>query len=149
MAYREENGVFKTRRELLKVPKLGPKAFEQCAGFLRIQGGKNPLDATSVHPESYQAAETLLARLGYNVKELSKDGFAGNRTENRQITSRLSSELSPSAKSRCGILKNRVEKPGERSERRDAEADALRTDVLDIKDFKTGHDFNRHCAKRH
>ena len=60
VAYREENGAFSTRRELLKVAKLGPKAYEQCAGFMRIQGGKNPLDATSVHPESYKAAEALL-----------------------------------------------------------------------------------------
>ncbi len=59
VAYREENGAFSTRRELLKVAKLGPKAYEQCAGFLRIRGGKNPLDATSVHPESYKAAEAL------------------------------------------------------------------------------------------
>ena len=65
VSYREENGVFESRRELLKVAKLGPKAFEQCAGFMRIQGGKNPLDTTSVHPESYKAAEALLKRLGY------------------------------------------------------------------------------------
>lgn len=77
VSYREENGVFESRRELLKVAKLGPKAFEQCAGFMRIQGGKNPLDTTSVHPESYKAAEALLKRLGYEVKELTSGGLKG------------------------------------------------------------------------
>jgi uncharacterized protein len=72
VAYREENGKFKDRRELLKVPKLGPKAFEQCAGFLRITGGTNPLDATGVHPESYAAAEALLAKLGLSTADIGK-----------------------------------------------------------------------------
>ena len=135
VAYREENGVFKTRRELLKVPKLGPKAFEQCAGFLRIQGGKNPLDATSVHPESYQAAETLLARLGYQVEELSRDGFAGI---GRKIGdySRLSSELSIGEITLRDIVKE-LEKPG-RDPRDEMPKPILRTDVLDIKDLKPG-----------
>lgn len=70
--YREENGKFENRKQLLKVPKLGPKAFEQCAGFLRINDGNNPLDGTSVHPESYEAAEKLLALLGYDVKDLKE-----------------------------------------------------------------------------
>lgn len=135
VAYREENGVFKTRRELLKVPKLGPKAFEQCAGFLRIQGGKNPLDATSVHPESYQAAETLLARLGYHVAELSGDGFAGI---GRKIGDygRLSSELSIGEITLRDIVKE-LEKPG-RDPRDEMPKPILRTDVLDIKDLKPG-----------
>ena len=77
VAYREENGRFQDRRALLKVPKLGPKAFEQCAGFLRIRGGKNPLDTTSVHPESYEAAEKLLKSLGYTREELLKGGLPG------------------------------------------------------------------------
>ena len=72
VAYREENGKFQSRKELLKVPKLGPKAFEQCAGFMRIQGGKNPLDATSVHPESYDAANALLDKLGISSEELKE-----------------------------------------------------------------------------
>ncbi len=72
VAYREENGKFKTRKELLKVAKLGPKAFEQCAGFLRINDGTNPLDATSVHPESYEAAEKLLEKLGYQTADIKK-----------------------------------------------------------------------------
>ena len=72
VAYREENGKFKTRKELLKVAKLGPKAYEQCAGFLRINDGTNPLDATSVHPESYEAAEKLLEKLGYTAADIKK-----------------------------------------------------------------------------
>ena len=77
VAYREENGTFKTRRDLLKVAKLGPKAFEQCAGFTRIMNGKNPLDATSVHPESYEAAEKLLIKLGYKLEDITGKGLTG------------------------------------------------------------------------
>ena len=72
VSYREENGKFQTRQQLLKVPKLGPKAFEQCAGFLRINDGTNPLDATSVHPESYEAAEKLLGSLGFTTADIQK-----------------------------------------------------------------------------
>ena len=72
VTYREENGKFTSRKELLKVPKLGPKAFEQCAGFMRILDGKNPLDATSVHPETYDAANALLDKLGIDTEELKK-----------------------------------------------------------------------------
>ncbi len=72
VSYREENGRFQTRQQLLKVPKLGPKAFEQCAGFLRINDGTNPLDATSVHPESYEAAEKLLGSLGFTTADIQK-----------------------------------------------------------------------------
>ena len=75
VAYREENGIFKNRKELLKVAKLGPKAFEQCAGFLRISESTQPLDATSVHPESYGVAEALLKQLGYSKDELKKVRF--------------------------------------------------------------------------
>ena len=77
VAYREENGAFKNRKQLLKVAKLGPKAFEQCAGFMRITGGENPLDGTSVHPESYEAARKLLTRLGYDLSELGQGGIKG------------------------------------------------------------------------
>ena len=77
VAYREENGRFTSRKELLKVAKLGPKAFEQCAGFMRIADGKNPLDATSVHPESYEAASALLERLGYTTEDISGGKLAG------------------------------------------------------------------------
>ncbi len=72
VAYREENGKFADRRELLKVPKLGPKAYEQCAGFMRIQGGKNPLDATAVHPESYEAAEKAPEEAGIQSRGYHK-----------------------------------------------------------------------------
>ena len=74
VAYREENGRFTNRKELLKVSKLGPKAFEQCAGFMRISGGDNPLDATSVHPESYEAAGKLLKELGYSSDWAAENG---------------------------------------------------------------------------
>lgn len=77
VAYREENGTFKNRKQLLKVAKLGPKAFEQCAGFLRVSGGDEPLDATGVHPETYKETGMLLKNLGYSTKELSKEGFRG------------------------------------------------------------------------
>ena len=77
VAYREENGKFADRRELLKVPKLGPKAYEQCAGFMRIQGGKNPLDATAVHPESYEAAEKLLKKQGYKAEDITNHKLTG------------------------------------------------------------------------
>ncbi len=83
--YREANGVFKNRKELLKVPKLGPKAFEQCAGFMRIQGGNNPLDATSVHPESYEAANMLLDKLHLTMEDVKKLQLAAaKRTERKQ-----------------------------------------------------------------
>lgn len=77
VAYREENGQFTDRKELLKVAKLGPKAFEQCAGFMRISGGKNPLDATSVHPESYEAASALLSKLGYKPNDVVAGNLLG------------------------------------------------------------------------
>lgn len=77
VAYREENGRFTSRKELLKVAKLGPKAFEQCAGFMRITGGSNPLDATSVHPESYEAASKLLEKLGYSAEDIAGSRLAG------------------------------------------------------------------------
>ena len=75
MAYREENGRFSNRKELLKVSKLGPKAFEQCAGFMRIMNGDNPLDATSVHPESYAATEILLKETGHELSEINGLGL--------------------------------------------------------------------------
>ena len=135
VAYREENGGFHNRRELLKVPKLGPKAFEQCAGFLRIRGGENPLDATSVHPESYGAAEALLSRLGYQMKELSESGLQGI---GRKIGDygRLSQELSIGELTLRDMVKE-LEKPA-RDPRDEMPKPILRTDVLDIKDLKPG-----------
>lgn len=135
VAYREEHGAFESRKDLLKVPKLGPKAFEQCAGFLRIQGGKNTLDATSVHPESYEAAGTLLTRLGYRADELSKEGFQGI---GRKIGDygRLSAELGIGEITLRDIVKE-LEKPA-RDPRDEMPKPILRTDVLDIKDLKPG-----------
>ena len=77
VTYREENGSFTSRSQLLKVAKLGPKAYEQCAGFMRITGGKNPLDATGVHPESYAATKELLAKLGYTLEDVSDRSVVG------------------------------------------------------------------------
>ena len=77
VAYREENGRFQSRRQLLKVAKLGPKAFEQCAGFLRIKGGDDPLDGTSVHPESYEAAKNLLKKQGFTAEDVTAGNLAG------------------------------------------------------------------------
>ncbi|CCY86443.1 tex-like protein N-terminal domain protein [Clostridium sp. CAG:149] len=135
VAYREENGGFHNRRELLKVPKLGPRAFEQCAGFLRIRGGENPLDATSVHPESYGAAEALLSRLGYQMKELSESGLQGI---GRKIGDygRLSQELSIGELTLRDMVKE-LEKPA-RDPRDEMPKPILRTDVMDIKDLKPG-----------
>ena len=97
VAYREENGKFADRRELLKVPKLGPKAYEQCAGFMRIQGGKNPLDATAVHPESYEAAEKLLKKQGYKAEDITNHKLTG-----LSLTLRDYKKLAE--RSRCEIL---------------------------------------------
>ena len=79
--YRETNGRFTNRKQLLKVAKLGPKAFEQCAGFMRISGGDNPLDATSVHPESYEAATKLLALLGYDINSITSGELIGLKSK--------------------------------------------------------------------
>lgn len=135
VSYREENGVFESRRELLKVAKLGPKAFEQCAGFMRIQGGKNPLDTTSVHPESYKAAEALLKRLGYEVKELTSGGLKGI---SKKVTDykKLSQELEIGEITLRDIV-SELEKPA-RDPRDELPKPILRTDVMDMKDLAPG-----------
>lgn len=135
VSYREENGVFESRRELLKVAKLGPKAFEQCAGFMRIQGGKNPLDTTSVHPESYKAAEALLKRLGYEVKELTPGGLKGI---SKKVTDykKLSQELEIGEITLRDIV-SELEKPA-RDPRDEMPKPILRTDVMDMKDLAPG-----------
>lgn len=135
VAYREENGVFGSRRELLKVAKLGPKAYEQCAGFARIQGGKNPLDATSVHPESYKAAEALLKRLGYELKDLTSGGFAGIGKQIHDYR-KLAGELEIGEITLRDIVKE-LEKPA-RDPRDEMPKPILRTDVMDMKDLKPG-----------
>lgn len=135
VSYREENGVFESRRELLKVAKLGPKAFEQCAGFMRIQGGKNPLDTTSVHPESYKAAEALLKRLGYEVKELTSGGLKGI---SKKVTDykKLLQELEIGEITLRDIV-SELEKPA-RDPRDEMPKPILRTDVMDMKDLAPG-----------
>ena len=135
VAYREANGRFHDRRELLKVSKLGPKAFEQCAGFMRITGGKNPLDSTSVHPESYDAAEKLIERLGYTEEDIAKGGLKGiaKKVHNPK---KLAEELGIGEITLEDILKE-LEKPA-RDPRDEMPKPILRSDVLEMKDLKPG-----------
>ncbi len=134
VAYREENGRFQSRRELLKVAKLGPKAFEQCAGFMRIPEGKNPLDATSVHPESYDAAKELLKLLGYELEEI-RNGLTG-LSRLAKNHGELTEQLGIGEATLEDIIKE-LEKPG-RDPRDEMPKPILRTDVLDMKDLKEG-----------
>lgn len=135
VAYREENGRFTDRRQLLKVAKLGPKAFEQCAGFMRIQGGKNPLDATSVHPESYEAATKLLEKLGYSLEDITSQGLVGLSmlAKNRK---QLAEELEIGEVTLDDIIKE-LEKPA-RDPREEMPKPILRTDVLEMEDLTEG-----------
>lgn len=135
VAYREENGKFTDRKELLKVAKLGPKAFEQCAGFLRISDGKNPLDGTSVHPESYEAAEKLLKKQGFTPEDIRKGNLKGLSLTIRDHH-KLSEELQTGEITLRDIVKE-LEKPG-RDPREEMPGPILRTDVLDMKDLKEG-----------
>ena len=135
VAYREENGRFENRKQLLKVSKLGPKAFEQCAGFLRITGGDNPLDATSVHPESYESAEKLLASMGLSREELKKGGIRGLSGKVHDY-GKLAEKLEIGEPTLRDIVKE-LEKPG-RDPRDEMPRPILRTDVLEMKDLKPG-----------
>ena len=135
VAYREENGAFTNRRQLLKVAKLGPKAFEQCAGFMRIAGGDNPLDGTSVHPESYKAALELLKRANVEPEEIAKGGAAGISKKIADYK-KLSEELEVGEETLKDIVKE-LEKPA-RDPREEMQKPILRTDVLDMKDLKPG-----------
>ncbi len=135
VTYREENGRFSNRRELLKVAKLGPKAFEQCAGFMRISGGKNPLDATSVHPESYPAAQQLLTKLGYTPEQIAAGGLGGLSKKVKDYK-KLAEELEIGEITLRDIVKE-LEKPG-RDPREEMPGPILRTDVLEMKDLKPG-----------
>lgn len=134
VAYREENGRFKSRRELLKVAKLGPKAYEQCAGFMRITDGKNPLDATSVHPESYEAAQGLLKSLGYEPEDI-RGGLTGLSLMTKD-TGKLSEQLGVGEITLTDIIRE-LEKPG-RDPRDEMPKPILRSDVLEMKDLKEG-----------
>ena len=135
VAYREENGKFTDRRELLKVAKLGPKAFEQCAGFMRIQGGKNPLDATGVHPESYEAAEKLLKKQGFQPEDITGGNLTGLSLTIRDYK-QLAEELGIGEITLRDIVKE-LEKPA-RDPREEMPKPILRTDVLEMKDLKEG-----------
>ena len=135
VAYREENGQFTDRKQLLKVSKLGPKAYEQCAGFLRITGGKNPLDATSVHPESYESAKKLLELLGYSMEDLKEQKLKGISAKVKD-KKKLAEKLGIGALTLDDILKE-LEKPA-RDPREDMPKPILRTDVLEMKDLTPG-----------
>ena len=134
VTYREEQGIFKSRKELLKVAKLGPKAYEQCAGFLRIPGGKDLLDNTGVHPESYQATKALLSNLGLTMEDVR----SGNVKISRKVTDlkNLAEQLEVGLPTLQDIVKE-LDKPG-RDPRDEMPAPVLRTDVLDMKDLKEG-----------
>ena len=135
VTYREENGSFTDRKQLLKVAKLGPKAFEQCAGFMRIQGGKNPLDGTSVHPESYEAAEKLLEKLGYSTKDIVGGKLSGLSKDVKDYKA-LAEELEVGEITLQDIVKE-LEKPA-RDPRDEMPKPILRTDVLEMKDLTEG-----------
>ena len=135
VAYREEQGRFETRKQLLKVAKLGPKAFEQCAGFLRIQNGKNPLDTTSVHPESYEAAEKLLKKQGFTTEDICAGKLAGLSLTIKDYE-KLAEGLEIGEITLRDIVKE-LEKPG-RDPRDEMPKPILRTDVLEMKDLKEG-----------
>ena len=135
VAYREENGKFTSRRQLLKVAKLGPKAYEQCAGFMRIQGGDNPLDGTSVHPESYEAAERLLKKQGYKPEDIDGGKLTGLSLTIKNYKS-LAEELEIGEITLMDIVKE-LEKPA-RDPRDEMPKPILRTDVLEMKDLTEG-----------
>ena len=135
VAYREANGTFHSREELKKVSKLGPKAFLQCAGFLRISGGDNPLDNTGVHPESYDAAGKLLRQMGYEQEQIAAGGLTDLRKKIKNID-HLAEELNVGALTLRDIV-DELEKPG-RDPRNDMPKPILRTDVLEMKDLKEG-----------
>ena len=135
VAYREENGEFKTRKQLLKVPKIGEKAFTQCAGFLRIPGAKDVFDSTGVHPESYAVAEDLLRRFGFSTEDVKNNNLSLLRFKAAQYgTEKLARELGCGEPTLLDII-GELEKPG-RDIRDDAPAPVLSTDVLEITDLK-------------
>ena len=135
VTYREENGRFDNRKQLLKVAKLGPKAFEQCAGFMRITGGSNPLDATSVHPESYAAAAQLLKKLGYSMEDITSGGLKGLSGKVGNVGG-MAKELEIGELTLKDIIKE-LEKPG-RDPRDEMPKPILRTDVMEMKDLTPG-----------
>ena len=133
--YREENGEFKSRKQLLKVPKLGAKAFEQCAGFLRIPGGENVLDNTSVHPESYEATEKLLESLGYTEADIENGGISDIRRKVKEIGSKKLSEILGIGEITLSDIIDSLIKPG-RDPRDELPQPVLRSDILSMEDLK-------------
>lgn len=133
--YREQNGQFTAREQLLKVAKLGPKAYEQCAGFMRITGGNNPLDATGVHPESYEATEKLLEKLGYTMEDVTNRNVVGISKKISDYKA-LAEELGVGELTLADIVKE-LEKPA-RDPREDMPKPILRSDVLEMKDLTPG-----------
>ncbi len=136
VAYREENGRFTNRKQLLKVSKLGPKAYEQCAGFLRITGGDNPLDTTAVHPESYKAAESLLKKVGLTSKDILNGGAKGIGKKIKISHAKLAEELGIGEMTLEDMIKE-LEKPS-RDPREEMPKPILRQDVLGMEDLKAG-----------
>lgn len=137
VAYREENGAFKERKELLKVAKLGKKAYEQCAGFLRVHDGKNPLDNTAVHPESYGYVEKMIDMFGFKLADLNKSGYKEvSETARARGIKALSAELGVGEMTLSDIVEE-LEKPG-RDPRDELPPPLLRTDVMDINSLKAG-----------
>ena len=138
VAYREENGKFEDRSQLLKVSGLGPKAFQQCAGFLRIRGGKNPLDMTGVHPESYEATARLLKEFGYSKEDVEKGQIRdlGSRIQSGGGIGKEAEKVGVGKETLTDIVKE-LEKPG-RDPRSDMPKPVLRQDVMEMKDLKPG-----------
>lgn len=135
LTYREENGKFKSRKELLKVSKLGPKAFEQCAGFLRINDGTEPLDNTGVHPESYKVAESLIKKCGFSLEQVKSGGIKGISKAVGNIE-KTANELNVGVPTLRDIV-NELEKPG-RDPRDEMPKPILKSDVLSMEDLKEG-----------
>ena len=139
VSYREVNGRFTNRRQLLKVSKLGPKTYEQCAGFLRIRGGKNPLDMTAVHPESYQAAEALLGLLGCSSESLTQNGISSSVPDSLDVKA-LAPRLGIGEPTLRDIL-SELKKPG-RDPRDEMPRPILKSDVLCMEDLREGMELN-------
>ncbi len=137
VAYREKNGAYSNRRQLLKVPKLGPKAFEQCAGFLRVSESENVLDNTAVHPESYEAAKKLLQLCGFTMEDVKNNALAGLPLILKQYGMEKAAAACEVGKLTLQDIAGELQKPG-RDPREALPAPVFRTDILDIKDLKPG-----------
>ena len=137
VAYREENGVFTSRRQVLKVPKIGPKAFEQCAGFLRVPESKNILDNTGVHPESYGAAEKVLELCGYTLKDVAKGQVGELKKRIAELGAARAAEYAGVGVPTVQDIVSELLKPG-RDPRDELPPTMLRTDVMSMEDLKPG-----------